>query len=92
MTYPLLPRTHRAQILSTSGAFLKFHFLMHGQHHKFPLDKGRLVFPLVPAFITGAVLCVMSLPRGCLLSIAPSLRFLFGNMRRDCRSHCSWPR
>eukprot|EP00038_Savillea_parva_P022057 m.36686 g.36686 ORF g.36686 m.36686 type:complete len:302 (+) comp5433_c0_seq1:154-1059(+) len=43
-------------ILSNGEFFLRFHFLMHGQHHKFPLDKGRLVFPLVPALITGSIL------------------------------------
>ena len=31
------------------------HFFLHGQHHKFPLDPGRLVFPPVPA----AVLCLL---------------------------------
>jgi len=29
--------------------YLTFHFLLHGQHHKVPFDKGRLVFPPVPA-------------------------------------------
>ena len=32
---------------STSEFFIAFHFLLHGQHHKFPLDEGRLVFPPV---------------------------------------------
>lgn len=31
--------------------WITFHFLMHGQHHKVPFDKGRLVFPLVPAAV-----------------------------------------
>jgi len=43
-------------LISYSPFFLKFHYLLHGQHHKFPLDKGRLVFPLVPATITGSFL------------------------------------
>jgi sterol desaturase/sphingolipid hydroxylase (fatty acid hydroxylase superfamily) len=32
-----------------SSGWIKLHFLLHGQHHKFPLDARRLVFPLVPA-------------------------------------------
>lgn len=31
--------------------YITFHFLLHGQHHKVPFDKGRLVFPPVPAAI-----------------------------------------
>jgi sterol desaturase/sphingolipid hydroxylase (fatty acid hydroxylase superfamily) len=30
---------------------LTIHFLLHGQHHKFPNDTGRLVFPIVPSVI-----------------------------------------
>lgn len=29
--------------------YITTHFLLHGQHHKVPFDKGRLVFPPVPA-------------------------------------------
>jgi sterol desaturase/sphingolipid hydroxylase (fatty acid hydroxylase superfamily) len=29
---------------------IKAHWVLHGQHHKFPLDKGRLVFPPVAGF------------------------------------------
>ena len=32
-----------------SPAFIVFHFTMHGAHHKYPMDKDRLVFPPVPA-------------------------------------------
>ncbi|EGD81296.1 fatty acid 2-hydroxylase [Salpingoeca rosetta] len=33
-------------ILFPGTAFgIQFHFILHGQHHKFPLDRGRLVFP-----------------------------------------------
>jgi sterol desaturase/sphingolipid hydroxylase (fatty acid hydroxylase superfamily) len=35
----------------TSELFISFHFLLHGQHHKFPLDEGRLVFPPVSGFM-----------------------------------------
>lgn len=38
----LKPMTH-------NKFYLTFHFLLHGQHHKVPFDKGRLVFPPVPA-------------------------------------------
>lgn len=38
------------------GWWIKLHFLLHGQHHKFPLDNQRLVFPIVPAgLIAGSV-------------------------------------
>jgi sterol desaturase/sphingolipid hydroxylase (fatty acid hydroxylase superfamily) len=36
---------------STSPTLITLHFLLHGQHHKFPNDAGRLVFPIVPAMI-----------------------------------------
>jgi 4-hydroxysphinganine ceramide fatty acyl 2-hydroxylase len=37
--------------VDTASAWsISFHFFLHGQHHKFPLDPGRLVFPPVPAF------------------------------------------
>lgn len=53
--YTLHRFVFHAPIVSTSNLYLRFHYLMHGQHHKFPLDKGRLVFPLVPATITSSV-------------------------------------
>jgi 4-hydroxysphinganine ceramide fatty acyl 2-hydroxylase len=28
-----------------------FHFLIHGIHHAFPMDRLRLVFPPLPGFI-----------------------------------------
>ncbi|KAJ8302448.1 hypothetical protein KUTeg_018844 [Tegillarca granosa] len=31
------------------------HFILHGQHHKSPMDKGRLVFPTVPACLLAIV-------------------------------------
>eukprot|EP00051_Salpingoeca_urceolata_P029414 m.6745 g.6745 ORF g.6745 m.6745 type:complete len:305 (-) comp2718_c0_seq1:114-1028(-) len=41
-------------LVSDSWFWVTFHFVMHGQHHKFPLDNGRLVFPPVAAaIITG---------------------------------------
>lgn len=30
---------------------IQFHFILHGQHHKFPLDRGRLVFPPVAGIL-----------------------------------------
>eukprot|EP00043_Microstomoeca_roanoka_P020251 m.242406 g.242406 ORF g.242406 m.242406 type:complete len:342 (-) comp17135_c9_seq1:40-1065(-) len=42
-----------------SPAAIEFHFILHGQHHKFPMDRGRLVFPpaaglmmAIPFYIT----------------------------------------
>ncbi|XP_069111790.1 fatty acid 2-hydroxylase-like [Argopecten irradians] len=41
---------------SNSPLLVTVHFLLHGQHHKTPLDKKRLVFPPVPATILGITL------------------------------------
>eukprot|EP00050_Salpingoeca_kvevrii_P007721 m.298116 g.298116 ORF g.298116 m.298116 type:complete len:257 (+) comp13787_c0_seq1:123-893(+) len=52
-----------------------FHFFMHGQHHKYPLDRDRLVFPPVPAVVlAGAIFSLLRLcaPR------APALAMLAG--------------
>ncbi|PNW75097.1 hypothetical protein CHLRE_12g496650v5 [Chlamydomonas reinhardtii] len=39
---------------------ITFHFLFHGCHHKYPMDKLRLVFPPVPAaVVVGGVWCVL---------------------------------
>lgn len=35
--------------------WITFHFIMHGQHHKFPLDRFRLVFPPLPAAVFAAI-------------------------------------
>lgn len=35
----------------TSYFLITLHFLLHGQHHKVPFDRYRLVFPPVPAAI-----------------------------------------
>jgi len=35
--------------LTDNSMYITAHFLLHGQHHKVPFDKGRLVFPPVPA-------------------------------------------
>ncbi|GAB1600644.1 uncharacterized protein LOC106880340 [Argonauta hians] len=36
---------------TNSPFFIRMHFILHGQHHKAPLDKTRLVFPPVPASV-----------------------------------------
>eukprot|EP00041_Stephanoeca_diplocostata_P010329 m.164117 g.164117 ORF g.164117 m.164117 type:complete len:317 (-) comp18111_c0_seq50:393-1343(-) len=42
--------------MNTSSEFLiRWHYVLHGQHHKFPLDKGRLVFPPVAATIAACI-------------------------------------
>lgn len=39
-------------VFSASSPFwITTHFILHGQHHKFPMDQGRLVFPPVAAAI-----------------------------------------
>jgi 4-hydroxysphinganine ceramide fatty acyl 2-hydroxylase len=42
-------------VFSASPFWTSFHFIMHGQHHKFPQDKGRLVFPPVAAAILASL-------------------------------------
>ncbi|KAG2493429.1 hypothetical protein HYH03_008248 [Edaphochlamys debaryana] len=44
---------------------ITFHFLFHGCHHKYPMDKLRLVFPPVPAA------AVVSTVWACLVSTLP---------------------
>uniref|UniRef100_UPI00359027ED fatty acid 2-hydroxylase isoform X1 n=1 Tax=Myxine glutinosa TaxID=7769 RepID=UPI00359027ED len=34
---------------ASSYALITLHFLLHGQHHKSPFDRSRLVFPPLPA-------------------------------------------
>ncbi|XP_076470274.1 fatty acid 2-hydroxylase-like [Babylonia areolata] len=47
---------------SSSTFFLLLHFLLHGHHHKAPMDSSRLVFPPVPASVLGGVIfCVYSI-------------------------------
>ena len=36
----------------------RFHFIMHGSHHEFPLDEERLLMPPVPGFILASILFV----------------------------------
>ena len=33
---------------------ITLHFALHGCHHKFPMDRGRLVFPPLPAVVIAA--------------------------------------
>ncbi|KAL4234693.1 Fatty acid 2-hydroxylase [Mactra antiquata] len=51
---------HRWLFHCTPPASSKFlitsHFLLHGQHHKCPMDKTRLVFPHVPACIAAFII------------------------------------
>ena len=35
---------------------ITLHFGFHGCHHKFPMDKERLVFPPLPAFAVASVI------------------------------------
>ncbi|KAI0229103.1 Fatty acid 2-hydroxylase [Lamellibrachia satsuma] len=38
---------------ASSRLLIVMHFLFHGQHHKTPMDAGRLVFPPAPALLFG---------------------------------------
>jgi dihydroceramide fatty acyl 2-hydroxylase len=51
---------------------ITFHFLFHGCHHKYPMDKLRLVFPPVPAaLVVGTVYAclVATLPYAIALAV-----------------------
>lgn len=69
----------------TSYWGITFHFLLHGNHHKFPKDHERLVFPPVPAaplVYSVYKACCATLPHGyayCLFSGA-----LLGYLIYDC--------
>jgi len=65
---------------------ITFHFLLHGNHHKFPMDTQRLVFPPVPAVpIVLAVFLALYLVSG---AVAPALGtmsgVLLGYVAYDC--------
>jgi len=34
----------------------RFHFIMHGSHHKYPRDEGRLLMPPIPGLIMASLL------------------------------------
>jgi len=39
------------QVSWSSKRLCVFHFIIHGIHHAFPMDKHRLVFPVIPGYI-----------------------------------------
>jgi dihydroceramide fatty acyl 2-hydroxylase len=64
---------------------ITFHFLFHGCHHKYPMDKLRLVFPPVPAaIVVSLVYCclVAALPRGTALAVFAGMGY--GYVAYDC--------
>ena len=54
---------HIDEFLPRNGWVFGLHFIIHGIHHAFPQDPGRLVFPLFNAFVVGLIklmlLCVL---------------------------------
>ncbi|GFR43589.1 hypothetical protein Agub_g4686 [Astrephomene gubernaculifera] len=62
-----------------------FHFLFHGCHHKFPMDKLRLVFPPVPASLLVVAVygsLVATLPYGRALAVFAGMGY--GYVSYDC--------
>eukprot|EP00163_Fabomonas_tropica_P002232 TRINITY_DN11679_c0_g1_i1.p1 TRINITY_DN11679_c0_g1~~TRINITY_DN11679_c0_g1_i1.p1 ORF type:complete len:338 (-),score=43.04 TRINITY_DN11679_c0_g1_i1:140-1153(-) len=45
-----------------SRPLIWFHFMLHGSHHLAPMDKQRLVFPIIPAIITSGLIGAMMKP------------------------------
>ncbi|ESO86578.1 hypothetical protein LOTGIDRAFT_195020 [Lottia gigantea] len=57
---------------SWSPWLIRLHFLFHGQHHKAPMDKSKLVFPQLPAsFLASQILLIycLLLPTGTALAL-----------------------
>jgi len=42
---------HSEEQLPENPHVIAFHFLIHGVHHAFPMDRYRLVFPIVAAYV-----------------------------------------
>ncbi|KAK9806383.1 hypothetical protein WJX72_012279 [[Myrmecia] bisecta] len=69
----------------TSYWGITLHFTFHGCHHKYPMDKGRLVFPPVPGLVVGTVaVAALSLlvPQAVLLPLAWGT--ILGYVAYDC--------
>jgi len=50
---------HSEDSLPDNGNYLLAHFLLHGIHHAFPMDRYRLVFPILPGtIVAGFILTV----------------------------------
>lgn len=47
--------------LPTNGWLFGFHFLLHGIHHAFPQDPGRLVFPIINGVGVGLIMLCLFL-------------------------------
>uniref|UniRef100_A0A061S878 Fatty acid 2-hydroxylase 1-like n=1 Tax=Tetraselmis sp. GSL018 TaxID=582737 RepID=A0A061S878_9CHLO len=56
-----------------SPGFIRFHFLHHGAHHKFPMDKGNLVMHPLPSLLIAAVLAAFILSL-----VQPGVGFAYG--------------
>ena len=41
------------ELPENNGTFQYAHFLIHGVHHAFPMDRYRLVFPILPGLSLG---------------------------------------
>lgn len=54
-----------------------FHFLLHGQHHKTPMDRKRLVFPPIPAICLGVIVYSLYC---CFLPSAAALMVFSGSI------------
>lgn len=65
------------------GIFL--HFLLHGCHHKYPMDTERLVFPPIPAsWVIGAVYGTLHMVAPTPVALAIFGGMLLGYVSYDC--------
>lgn len=91
---------HVDDILPDNGWALTGHFLLHGVHHRIPMDRHRLVMP--PALLTPLVLLVHGIWGGLLnrwIQSPPDVYYtmfagaMFGYIWYDCFhywSHHGW--
>lgn len=78
---------HRFAFHAESDSYwgITFHFLFHGCHHKYPMDRLRLVFPPVPAAaVVAAFYCMLvsSLDRSTALAVFAGMGY--GYVAYDC--------
>lgn len=79
---------HRFAFHAEAGASywgITLHFLFHGCHHKYPMDKLRLVFPPVPAaLVVGAVYGALSMALEHSVALAVFSGMGYGYVAYDC--------
>lgn len=78
----------------TTPRLIFLHFLLHGCHHKYPMDTERLVFPPVPAsWVIATIYCGLHAVLQGYIASAIFCGMLFGYVAYDCMHfamHSGW--